>query len=484
MDQFQLQVKNSSSNLQNAYIGAVSNTGAGTYSPSIVFGQQIGATAYAERMRIDQNGNVGIGTTTPTQNLSLSGQTAQTVWMERESTASTVGNNLTVQAGGATTGGTNLNGGDLHLSSGIATGSGSSNILLYTNGNNGSGSADSTPFQFVSIFGGGPAGTPEMFLTGSNVTPPSTALGNALFTSTTGYYNYASDSSQLKASNISASTYGARLFLDHIRGSNGDPLVIGDDTGIISFVGSNSSWLYNESARIQGVATNVTAGSESGSLAFWTENSGTLSQQMTILGNGNVGIGTTSPGKTLEVNGQAQFDDTTSVVYAGANTSQVDGLAVVNHNTGTDGAEFILVHDRSASGAPLLVGDQSGDINFKGSNSVWNYISYSKIRSVVVSPTSGSENGSLLFSTMDNGTLTDQMAILNNGNVGIGTAAPATTLDINGTARLAKNSAQPFACDATHDGAIALTHVYTFCVCNGGSTSWVRTSDGTTACSW
>jgi hypothetical protein len=60
----------------------------------------------------------------------------------------------------------------------------------------------------------------------------------------------------------------------------------------------------------------------------------------------------------------------------------------------------------------------------------------------------------------------------------------ARALDVNGYMRLAKNSSQPVACSSTNDGAIALTHVYTLCICNGGSTNWVQSKDGLTACSW
>lgn len=70
------------------------------------------------------------------------------------------------------------------------------------------------------------------------------------------------------------------------------------------------------------------------------------------------------------------------------------------------------------------------------------------------------------------------------GKIGINRTIPQATLDVNGYMRLAKYSAQPVACSATNDGAIALTHVYTLCVCKGGSTVWVNASDGSTACSW
>jgi len=71
-------------------------------------------------------------------------------------------------------------------------------------------------------------------------------------------------------------------------------------------------------------------------------------------------------------------------------------------------------------------------------------------------------------------------------SLGIGTTSPEATLDVNGYMRLAKNSSQPVACSSTYDGAIALTHVYTLCVCKGNpvSSSWLEASDGVTTCSW
>ncbi|MEK7562540.1 MAG: hypothetical protein AAB509_02590, partial [Patescibacteria group bacterium] len=104
---------------------------------------------------IDSTGNVGIGTTGPTYILSLSGEAAQTFWMERELTAATAGRNLTIQAGGAISGGTNLNGGTLNLSSGISTGSGSSDMFFQTATAGGSGTADVTPATKFTVRGNG-----------------------------------------------------------------------------------------------------------------------------------------------------------------------------------------------------------------------------------------------------------------------------------------------------------------------------------------
>jgi len=65
--------RNSNNNAQLAYIGAVSNTGAGSFSPTIVFGRRTGSTAYSELMRIDTDGDLGINTTSPSERLHVVG---------------------------------------------------------------------------------------------------------------------------------------------------------------------------------------------------------------------------------------------------------------------------------------------------------------------------------------------------------------------------------------------------------------------------
>ena len=69
------------------------------------------------------------------------------------------------------------------------------------------------------------------------------------------------------------------------------------------------------------------------------------------------------------------------------------------------------------------------------------------------------------------------------GNVGIGTNAPSSTLDIDGQLRLTANTAEPFPCDANHDGIMARTNHYTLCICNS-SRGWLNADDGFSGCHW
>lgn len=74
---------------------------------------------------------VGIGTGSPTSDLSFGGNAARKIWLERHTTADTAGNNLTFQAGGCTASATNKNGGVLTLVPGTTTGAGMASVRIH-----------------------------------------------------------------------------------------------------------------------------------------------------------------------------------------------------------------------------------------------------------------------------------------------------------------------------------------------------------------
>jgi hypothetical protein len=94
--------------------------------------------------------------------ITINGQAAQAISLFRETTASTAGNNLTVQAGGAVSLGTNLSGGNLVLASGISTGTGSSNIQFNTYNSGSTGTSDNSATTALTLSATGATGTNEV----------------------------------------------------------------------------------------------------------------------------------------------------------------------------------------------------------------------------------------------------------------------------------------------------------------------------------
>jgi hypothetical protein len=89
-------------------------------------------TNSAQRMTILGDGKVGIGTSSPTILLGLDGNSAQTFGLERHTTSGFGGNNFTIRSGGTFSGATNANGGNLILTGGTSTGTGTSAVHQYT----------------------------------------------------------------------------------------------------------------------------------------------------------------------------------------------------------------------------------------------------------------------------------------------------------------------------------------------------------------
>jgi len=142
--------------------GGTLDTYIGFFQPSVTGGSTAGygfrgsITAAATRWNLYMDGtaqnsiagNLGLGfVTAPTNLLSLDGQSARTIGMERNTTAATAGLALNLQAGGSKSGGTDLAGGSLILSPGANTGTGRAYLskMCYTTALS-TGTTDGTQF--------------------------------------------------------------------------------------------------------------------------------------------------------------------------------------------------------------------------------------------------------------------------------------------------------------------------------------------------
>jgi hypothetical protein len=337
-----------------------------------------------DRIIFTSTGYVGIGTTTPTNIISLGGTAAQTIWMERNPTAAVAGNNLTVQAGGSISGGTNLNGGNLNLSSGISTGTGASgiNFTIYKAGS--SGAIDNT------------ATTAMMIGTSGNV-----GIGTTSPASASVVQVYAGSASNVleRFTNTAIST--------------------GFDVGLNS---AGNALLYDR---------DTTA-----SIIFGTNNT----ERARISSAGLVGIGTSSPGSMLQVNGNA------AIGYPTNTGGPSNGLAV-SGNVGIGSAAPLASLDMSqkADALALPVGTNSGrptganlvngEIRYNSAipgleayiNGGWSNILASAVgtSSVTGSGTTNYVARWLTGTSLGTGTLVD-----NGTSVGIGTTSPTDILQV------------------------------------------------------
>jgi hypothetical protein len=145
--------------------------------------------------------------------------------------------------------------------------------------------------------------------------------------------------------------------------------------------------------------------SYTGSLQFQTN---ARTNQMTITSGGNVGIGTTSPSKTLQL-GTEGNGGTNQISIPG--TYNFENIYLGQIGNGDDALEFVNHASVSnSSGVKLLSSIDSGVSGLQ----------------IAVAPSAASY-GALSYTTA--------MTVTTTGNIGIGTTAPTYNLDVAGVAR-------------------------------------------------
>ena len=264
----------------------------------------------------DTSNRLGIGTASPTSDLSLGGATtARTIALERKTSGA--GSNLTIRSGGAQLGATDAAGGTLILSSGITTGQGFSYVDIYTYGDEtvvtGSGDNGAVP---VARFGvkGVALGTATI-VSGLNltlnsnagVTPWTYVVGLPDSTATGGNSLTIKSGDATTSSNISGGTLA---------------LVAGNATG----TGSSSITFSTATAGGAGAATR------------------TSSIKMTLTGDGQLQVSTTGVSAGLLIGGDA------NLYRSAADTLKTDDSLIIAANLTVNSLTTTRVPFASTSG--------------------------------------------------------------------------------------------------------------------------------------
>jgi hypothetical protein len=232
--------------------------------------------------------------------------------------------------------------------------------------------------------------------------------------------------------NVGIGTGSPAAVLDVVASSGGDKGVRVKNTGLgraaveIDAGGTSTAKLGFLN---QGTSTGQINSSTTVPFIFSGANS---TERMRIDSSGNVGIGTSSPARSLDVNGVIRVADNTPVEWGGV-TTRISGSSASNTLFfSTNNTERMRIDSGGNVGigtsSPVAIGGHSGILTVYGSNAtalvLKNNVGQKDIRL---------NNGDLKIT---NSVGTAQFVLANDGNVGIGTASPRTILDIEGIVAL------------------------------------------------
>ncbi len=298
----------------------------------------------------------------------------------------------------------------------------------------------------------------NLFYTTGRATTDSRAAMSA-----TAPLGYSSATGVLSLATANGSTTGAL--------SSGDWTTFDAKVGAGSNVGSGGVGAFKQKSGVNLEFRSVNAGSNKISVALDAPNN-----EIDVDVN-EANLTLANFGGTLGVNkgGTGATSSTSNGVLLGNGTSPVSTATVLTNGQlliGSTGAAPVSASLTQAANQGVTVTGGAGSLALA---------TVQDIRTTA-SPTFAGLNLSGALSLPTNGLVvgTNQL-VAASGKVGIGTATPVASLDINGVMRLAPKSSVS-TCDVGHAGSLGMTSLYSLCVCNG--TGWVEVQDATTACVW
>jgi hypothetical protein len=405
-----------SGNNTSAVLSLYSSTGVSDgaaicYNVAMRFGTVTGlnGAGFTERMRITSGGNVGIGTTSPDRKLGI---------LVSPSSTGDDGINIT---------------------------NGSSSFILTRTGS--SYTYRGVPANAGMIYSGANLaflsdGTNTTFHNGNGETMRITSGGNVGIGTTPSYKLDVNGSQRWIFRNSSSEIT--------------DLLVSTESANSISKL--SFLWYGNETAALKFHRGDDSTGS---SISLWTQpTGGSTTERIRIRDNGNIGIGTTSPGATLDVNGSiyvsgevsgrtfpfnttigAGADATTTTIRAGSTSGFQSAIFLEGGNVSntikfnTASAERMRI---TSTGYVAIVGNQAlnNPPYLQGMSFGWNKTNGQGESMINWTNAGGGISPDLTFNYWDNSAFSERMRITSGGNVGIGNTDPSAKLHISGTSPL------------------------------------------------
>ena len=184
------------------------------------------------------------------------------------------------------------------------------------------------------------------------------------------------------------------------------------------FVDGNNIWLKgrennNESLRLYHSNTNAYIDWSGGNFYIRNNNS----TKLLIKENGNIGIGTTNPTRKLEITGD----------ISNSNNAYINGNIYSEGDLSLNSGNIFVQGNIEVSGNFEISGNSDSNV-FKIKNNVATNGSEFSVNSNKHLFITNKESAPIRFKTSDS----EQMRIMANGNIGIGTTNPTAKLDING----------------------------------------------------
>ncbi len=407
----------------------------------------------AEAMRIDNNGNVGVGTTNPITKLQISGANS--------SPTTLTGSSFSIQKNeegyGLFAG---VNGAGLSwFQSGTSNGVTKYNLSLQPQGGN-VGIGTTNPMGKIHVKGADP-----VLYIHDTETGLSSTKSFIKFTESDGVYDTertwrtGNDSDTYRIAFSADDNNGAGAYSDLFTILNNGNVGIGttSPTSTLHIAGGTGRTLYMDGGRIGGLNSTPIENDEAVPLGYLQANytsSSTISsfswlldgntvgslknlgtkdafdlpiitsstERMRITSGGNVGIGTTNPTGKLHIT-----DSSNTTRYASFNSN---GLLTINFQDGAGSIPFLTLQN------PYGNTGVSSHILFKSGYSGTTYVDSGRItlgHEVDWTSTASTRDSYLAFFTALNGSLGEKLRITSSGSIGIGTASPGAKLDVNGS---------------------------------------------------